>query len=125
MAVIKEALRLWPPASSTRTGEPGFTIRDPETGEALPSEDMLVWVIHFSQHRSPAIWGKDATTFNPSRFMPENAANLPEGAWRPFEKGPRNCIGQDLALLEARMYVQRHRKLSLVVVSLLTQSSAF
>ncbi len=42
MAVIKEALRLWPPASSTRTGEAGHDIRDPKTGEILPGKDMLV-----------------------------------------------------------------------------------
>lgn len=35
--------------------------------------------------------------------MPENASRLPENGWRPFERGPRNCIGQDLALLEARI----------------------
>ena len=26
-----------------------------------------------------------------------------KGAWRPFEFGPRNCIGQELALLEVRI----------------------
>lgn len=35
--------------------------------------------------------------------MPENAPTLPENGWRAFERGPRNCIGQDLALLEARV----------------------
>jgi cytochrome P450 len=103
MCVIRETLRLWPAASSTRTGDPGFMLYDPKTGEALPTEDILVWIVHYCQHRNPEIWGESATTFDPSRFLPENAAMLPEGAWRPFEKGPRNCIGQDLALLEARI----------------------
>lgn len=35
--------------------------------------------------------------------MPENASKLPANGWRAFERGPRNCIGQDLALLEARI----------------------
>ena len=35
--------------------------------------------------------------------MPENASKLPENGWRAFERGPRNCIGQDLAQLEARI----------------------
>lgn len=103
MCVIRETLRLWPAASSTRTGEPGFMLYDPRTGEALPTEDLLVWIIHYAQHRKPDVWGESANTFDPSRFLPENASKLPENAWRPFEKGPRNCIGQDLALLEARI----------------------
>lgn len=103
LAVIRETLRLWPAASSTRTGEPGFTVRDPKTGDALESEDLLVWVVHYAQHRSTEVWGADAASFRPERFLPENAAKLPEGAWRPFEKGNRSCIGQDLALLETKM----------------------
>lgn len=103
MCVIKETLRLWPAASSTRTGWPGFMLRDPETGNALPTDGILVWVVHYAQHRSERIWGETANVFDPSRFLPENAASLPESGWRPFERGPRNCIGQDLALLEARI----------------------
>ena len=103
MCVIRETLRLWPAASTTRTGEPGFFARDPKTGEALPTTDMLVWVIHYSIHRNSTLWGDSADKFDPARFLPENAAKIPENAWRPFEKGPRNCIGQDLALLEARI----------------------
>ena len=103
MCVIRETLRLWPAASSTRTGDPGLMLYDPKTGEALPTENILVWMVHYCQHRSQAIWGGSANVFDPSRFLPENASNLPENAWRPFEKGPRNCIGQDLALLEARI----------------------
>lgn len=54
-------------------------------------------------HRDKAIWGETAEDFDPSRFMSENESKLPENAWRPFEKGPRNCIGQELAMLEARI----------------------
>ena len=103
MCVIRETLRLWPAASSTRTGWPGFMLHDPETGEALPTDGFLVWIIHYAQHRSEKVWGKSATVFDPSRFLPENVSRLPENGWRPFERGPRNCIGQDLALLEARI----------------------
>ena len=71
MCVIRETLRLWPAASSTRTGDPGFMLYDPKTSEALPTEDILVWIVHYSQHRNPEIWGESANTFDPSRFLPE------------------------------------------------------
>lgn len=60
-------------------------------------------VLHFPLHRNPDLWGPTAHTFDPSRFMPEHAAKLPENGWRAFERGPRSCIGQDLAQLEARI----------------------
>lgn len=47
-AVIRETLRLYPSASTIRTGTPGFKARDPATGEPLETEDMWVWV---SKHR--------------------------------------------------------------------------
>lgn len=43
----------------------------------------------------------DPDTFDPDRFLGRN--NIPSGAWRPFEKGPRSCIGQGLALIEIKL----------------------
>ncbi|KAH9827875.1 Cytochrome-P450, partial [Teratosphaeria destructans] len=38
------------------------------------------------------------------RFLPADPAyGVPEHGFRPFELGPRNCIGQELALIEARV----------------------
>ena len=53
--------------------------------------------------RSARIWGPDVDDFKPERFLPENADSLPPHAWRPFERGPRNCIGQELALTEMKV----------------------
>lgn len=103
LAVIKEILRLFPPASSSRAGVPGFYVRDPESGDAVPTEGGLLWVVHHAMQRDPRIWGKDAKEFKPERFLPANASAIPEGSWRPFEKGARNCIGQDLALIETKI----------------------
>ena len=100
-SVIRETLRLWPPASSVRTGAPGYFARDPATGAPLPTDGMVLWIIHYAIHRDPTLWGASAAVFDPSRWS--SAARLPDNAWRPFEKGPRNCIGQDLAMLEARV----------------------
>lgn len=40
-------------------------------------------------------------SFYPDRFL--TADKIPSGAWRPFEKGPRSCIGQGLALIEIKL----------------------
>ncbi|EON66227.1 hypothetical protein W97_05620 [Coniosporium apollinis CBS 100218] len=103
LAVIREVLRLYPPASSVRRGLPGVYLHDPKSGEKYPTDGFLVWVHALGMHRSPDLWGPDAQAFKPERFLLENAASVPKDAWRPFEKGPRNCIGQELALLEARI----------------------
>ena len=103
-AVIKETLRLYPPASSTRNGEPGFTVTAPD-GRQCPTEGLLVWSNHLAIHRDPDFWPKP-DAFLPERWLvgkddpPFPAA---KGAWRAFEYGPRNCIGQELAMLEMRL----------------------
>lgn len=56
-----------------------------------------------SIHRSAKIWGPDVDEFKPQRFLPGKADKLPANAWRPFERGPRNCIGQELALIEMKV----------------------
>jgi hypothetical protein len=33
----------------------------------------------------------------------QEGKQIPPSAWRPFERGPRNCIGQELANIEARV----------------------
>ncbi|KAK4908195.1 hypothetical protein LTR49_022881 [Elasticomyces elasticus] len=103
LAVLRETLRVWPAASAVRTGSPGFTIRDPRTGELYPAEGMMLMVPQHCLHHNPAIWGDTVNEFDPTRFLPENEHRLPENGWRPFEKGPRNCIGQELALIESRV----------------------
>lgn len=102
LVVIKEVLRLWAPASAVRLGRPDFFIKDPVSGEPLPTEGCNVWISAFALGRSKKIWGEDVDDFKPERFLPENAAKIPADAWRPFEKGPRNCIGQELSLIELK-----------------------
>ncbi|KAF2445317.1 cytochrome P450 monooxygenase [Karstenula rhodostoma CBS 690.94] len=88
LAVIKETLRLFPPAS-------GFH------GTVFPTEGCNVWVMHLSLHRDPRYW-KDPHAFIPERWLVEPWDPLypTKGAWRPFEFGPQNCLGQSLAVME-------------------------
>ena len=104
VAVIKETLRLYPPASSTRNGEPGFTVTAPD-GRQCPTEGFLVWSNHIAIHRNPDFW-RQPDDFLPERWLIEKDDPLfpaAKGMWRAFEHGPRNCIGQELAMLEIRL----------------------
>ncbi len=103
IAVIKEVLRLFPPAASMRMGRPGAEIVD-EEGRRYPTEGCSVLAATFTIHRNPKYW-VDAEEFRPERWLvgPEDPLYPAKGAWRPFEWGLKSCIGQYLALLEMRI----------------------
>lgn len=114
-AVLKETLRLFPPASTLRVLSPDdgikdFFITDPKSGRSYPMRGFDVWPVAHMIHRNEAYF-PEPVKFIPERFLPSETpfpdAKLftPAGkdAWRPFEKGPRNCIGQELAMMESRI----------------------
>lgn len=94
-AVIKETLRLFPPAASIRQGVDGADLID-EEGNHYPTGNCMVYILHLTLQRLPESFVR------PNEFLPERWLVGPEdplypqvkGAWRPFEYGPRNCIGQ-------------------------------
>lgn len=102
IAFIKETLRLHPPAATVRA------VPWEATSLSLPLPSHPVSIaglqIYPSLHliqRNPNVWDPDAHLFNPGRWLDDAyLAGLPVGAYRPFERGPRNCIGQELAMLE-------------------------
>ncbi|MCJ1383277.1 hypothetical protein MMC17_006390 [Xylographa soralifera] len=55
-------------------------------------------------HHDPASWQR-AGEFLPDRWLvpPDDPLHPVKGAWRPFEHGPRNCIGQELTILEMKV----------------------
>lgn len=59
----------------------------------------MLWINAVSIHRDPALWP------NPNAFIPERHLSATGDKWRPFEKGPRACIGQELALVETKVIV--------------------
>ncbi|KAF2256296.1 cytochrome P450 [Trematosphaeria pertusa] len=103
LAVIKESLRLWPPASCMRAGKAGVNIVD-DNGTSFPTEGCYVWQISLLLHRNPTYW-KDPDSFIPERWLvgPEDPLYPIKGTWRPFEFGSRSCLGQTLALTELKV----------------------
>ena len=99
-AVIKETTRLFPAASSIRQGYPGEDLVD-EHGCRYPTDNVMMLILHPAMGRSPNYWPKP-DDFIPDRWLVEPGHELypTKGAWRPFEWGPRNCIGQDLVMVE-------------------------
>ncbi|KAK3169850.1 hypothetical protein OEA41_009234 [Lepraria neglecta] len=103
LAVIKEVLRLYPAVSSTRAGEPNFNVTD-DSGQQFPTDGFLVWANSQCIHRDPAYWPRPEN-FLPERWLvaPGDPLHPSKRTWRPFEHGPRNCIGQELAMLEMKV----------------------
>ena len=113
-AVIKETLRVHPPGGSARFIPPGsgFSVQLPgtekEPGERVVLDGLLVYLCQSIIHTDPKVFGEDAADFLPERWLVKGKGkgkliSGPAGAWRPFERGPRNCIGQELANIEARI----------------------
>lgn len=105
--VIKETLRLYPPI-------PEFgrqALEDVQLGDYLVPAGTIIIVPVYAMHHD-ARWFAEPDAFRPERFA-KDAAALPKFAYLPFSGGPRVCIGNSFALLEAVLLLatlaQRYR----------------
>ncbi|EFJ06388.1 hypothetical protein SELMODRAFT_186869 [Selaginella moellendorffii] len=98
--VLNETLRLYPPAVFlVRTA-----MEDTKLGNLMVPEGTGVLVPILSILHDKEVWGEDANEFNPQRFADgvANASKHPF-AFLPFSHGPRVCLGQGFALMEAKV----------------------
>jgi cytochrome P450 len=106
--VIDEAMRLYPPA----WGFSRQALGDDQVGGFRLPRGWLVFVIPYVLHRLPAFWN-NPDAFDPERFTPERSADRPKFVYLPFGAGPRQCIGNQFALIEAHLVLatlaQRYR----------------
>ena len=96
--VIEEALRLYPPAWLTSRNA---VSSDEIDGYHIPARSLLL-VSPYVTHRHPAFW-ENPERFEPERFTPERVADRRRYAYFPFGGGPRRCIGDEFAMLEAQL----------------------
>ncbi len=96
--VIQEALRLYPPAFGLTL----FAIASDEIGGYLVPANSVVFLSAYCTHRHPAFWD-EPEVFDPEHFTPERSADRPRFAYFPFGGGPRQCIGNAFAMMEAQL----------------------
>ncbi|KAF5794076.1 putative secologanin synthase [Helianthus annuus] len=99
--ILNEVLRLYPPViMMTRA-----THKDTKLGNMMIPSGVQLTLAMVHLHHDREIWGDDVNEFNPERFA-EGIVNATKGKgsspFFPFSNGPRVCIGQNLAMTEAK-----------------------
>lgn len=95
MAVFYEALRLYPPVPVELKQCTATTLLP--DGTHLPEGTLVVWCI-WAMNRSTLIWGEDARSFSPERWMEEGELITRSAYEFPvFNGGRRTCLGKAMA----------------------------
>jgi cytochrome P450 len=95
-AVVTESLRLYPPAYVLGRE----AVEDTEIGGFPVPRGTTVFMSPWVVHRDPRHF-EEPEAFRPERWLDGLARRLPRGAYLPFGGGPRLCIGQSFAMMEA------------------------
>jgi cytochrome P450 len=96
--IVREALRLYPPAPGVAR-EP---IEDVSIGGYAVPKGSLISVNAFAMQRDARFF-PEPERFDPGRFAPGWEQRISRYAYLPFGAGPRVCIGNSFALMEARL----------------------
>ena len=108
--ILNEVMRLYPPVCNLYR----YTKRRTTIGSGSVSipAGIEITLNMLSLHHDPKFWGDDVARFNPERFSDGVAGSsiVRKGddrshqvAFFPFGWGPRTCLGQNFALLEAKL----------------------
>jgi cytochrome P450 len=96
--VLHEALRLCPPGAGT----PRLLKKDLAVDGYRLEAGTVAVVSFYAMHRNPELWD-DPLKFDPDRFLPERSQGRSRWQYLPFGGGPRSCIGDHFAMLEATL----------------------
>jgi cytochrome P450 len=94
--VIRESMRLYPPA----WGIAREALRDCEIRGYRVPKGTQIFIVQWLVHRDARIF-ENPDTFRPERWQNDLIKRLPRCAYFPFGDGPRVCIGNHFAMMEA------------------------
>ena len=98
--VVTESMRLYPPAYGLGRQAARATEL---AGHPIAAGDIVIvptWVVHRDRR-----WFDEPDAFRPERWEGGLAQRLPRYAYFPFGGGPRQCIGNGFAMMEAILVV--------------------
>ena len=96
--VLHEALRMCPPAPAVGR----LVLRDIVVEDSRIEAGSFVIVGIYALHHDPILWD-EPDTFDPDRFSPQRCKGRDRWQYLPFGGGPRACIGDHFAMLEATL----------------------
>jgi cytochrome P450 len=106
--VVRESMRLYPPA----WGIGREAVQDCTIGGYHVPKGTQLYLNQWVVHRDPR-WFDEPEVFKPERWNNDLVKRLPHGAYFPFGDGPRICIGNHFAMMEAVLVLatigQRYR----------------
>ncbi|KAK8058452.1 cytochrome P450 [Apiospora phragmitis] len=111
LAVIMESLRLFPPIGgsyrSGRVGQPLCCVHLKADGRDWPTYPFACFINDYAIMHHEDVF-KDHELFIPERYLtkgPSDPYFVSPNAWRAFEKGPRDCIGKAMALIQIKIII--------------------
>jgi cytochrome P450 len=102
-AVVKETLRLHPPAQMARTTMEDITLEkgDKKTSYTIP-KGTPTYVFPFCTQQMPSYLKHDAAAFYPERYLEAELEKESMHVYMPFSVGPRYCVGMPMAIAELK-----------------------